>query len=190
MSKNLKKVFSSPVEDIFLFEDECSLSNTATVGYAWGVKGTQAQIAQKQKNKERVTLFGAVNPATGEVIAKQSQRGNAQSFKKFLKKILRHYRHAKGKITIALDNVRYHHAKALKPFLEKHKIKLELMFIPPYSPDLNPVERVWWYMRKKITHNRYTETLEDRLKAFWKMFSHYQIPNQEIIDICNISFSA
>jgi transposase len=123
------------------------------------------------------------------VIAKQSQTGNAQSFKKFLKKILRHYRHSKGKITIALDNVRYHHAKSLKPFLEKNKTKLELMFLPPYSPDLNPIERVWWHMRKKITHNRYTETMQDRLKAFWKMFSYYQVPNQEIVDVCNISFS-
>jgi transposase len=86
----------------------------------------------KTKNNERVTLFGAANPATGEVIVKQSQRGNTQSFKKFLKKILRHYRHAKGKITIALDNVRYHHDKSLKPFLEKHKTKLELIFIPPH----------------------------------------------------------
>jgi transposase len=119
------------------------------VGYAWAVKGTQPKIAQKQKNKESVTLFGAVNPATGEVIAKQSQRGNTQSFKKFLKKILHHDRHSKGKITIVLDNVKYHHAKALKSFLAKHKTKLELLFIPPYSPDLNPMERVWWYMRKK-----------------------------------------
>ena len=63
------------------------------------------------------------------------------------------------------------------------------MFLPAYSPDLNPIERVWWFMRKKITHNRYTETLEERMKAFWKMFSHYQIPNEEIMRICNISFS-
>jgi transposase len=172
-----------------LFEDECSLSNTATVSYAWAPKGCQAQITQKQKNRERATLFGAVNPATGEVVAKQSKKGNAQSFKRFLKKILRFYRRSTGKITVVLDNVKYHRAKSLKPFLEKHKAKLELMFLPPYSPDLNPMERVWWYMRKKITHNRYTETLKDRLKAFWKMFSHYQKPNLEITNICNIAFS-
>ncbi len=63
------------------------------------------------------------------------------------------------------------------------------MFLPAYSPDLNPIERVWWFMRKKISHNRYTSTLDERMKAFWKMFSHYQNPNEEIIKVCNISFS-
>jgi transposase len=165
------------------------LSNTASVNYSWNEKGIQPIIEQKQKNRERVTLFGAVNPGTGEVIAKQAKKGNAQTFKKFLKKILHHYKDTKGKITIVLDNVKYHHAKSLKPFLEKHKEKLELMFLPAYSPDLNPIERVWWFMRKKICHNRYTETINDRMKAFWKMFSHYKIPNEEIVKICNISFS-
>lgn len=123
------------------------------------------------------------------MIAKQAEKGNAKSFKRFLRKILRHYSEAKGKITIVLDNVRFHHAKSLKPFLEKHKERLELMFLPAYSPDLNPIERVWWYMRKKISHNRHVKTIKERIKAFWKMFSHFKIPNEEIVNICNISFS-
>lgn len=153
------------------------------------MKGKQPEIVQKQRNRERATLFGAVNPESGEVIAQRANKGNAKTFKKFLKKILHHYKDSKGKITLVLDNVKYHHAKSLKHFLEKHKAKLEFMFLPAYSPDLNPIERVWWYMRKKISHNRYTESLEERMVAFWKMFSHYQIPNEEITKICNISFS-
>lgn len=63
------------------------------------------------------------------------------SFKKYLKKVLYKYNN-KEKIVMILDNVRYHHAKLIKPFLEKHDQKLELMYLPPYSPDLNPMERV------------------------------------------------
>jgi len=88
-----------------------------------------------------------------------------------------------------LDNVRYHHAKLLKPFLEKNSKKLELIFLPAYSPDLNPIERVWWYMRKKISHNRYIKTLDERMIEFWKMFSKYQKENDFIPKLCNINFS-
>ena len=44
-----------------------------------------------------------------------------------------------------------HHAKILKPFLEKNKDKLELMFLPAYSPDLNPIEGLWKWMREEVT---------------------------------------
>jgi transposase len=50
---------------------------------------------------------------------------------------------------MVVDNVRYHDAKRLKPILEKYKNRLEIVYLPAYSPDLNPIERIWWYMRKK-----------------------------------------
>ena len=91
------------------------------------------------------------------------------------------------KIVLVLDNVRYHHAKRLKQFLENNK-RLELIYLPPYSPDLNPIERVWWYMRKSITHNRFMVSLEERKARFWQMFSHYLKPNQKILNICAINY--
>jgi transposase len=93
------------------------MSNTADVSYKWSKKGMQPRVEQKQNKRERVTLFGAVDPVLGNVIMQQAQRGNAKTFLKFLKKILKYYR--KGKIYLILDNVIYHHAKILKPFLEK-----------------------------------------------------------------------
>lgn len=68
------------------------------------------------------------------------------------------------------------------------KPQLEIIYLPPYSPELNPIERAWWYMRKKITHNRYITTLDERIKQFWKMFSHFQKPNQELLTVCEINF--
>jgi transposase len=165
------------------------MSNTADVSYKWSEKGKQPLIEQKQYKRERLTLFGSVNPISGEVIVQQAERGNAITFKKYLKKVIKYYSKTKGKIHMILDNVRFHHAKLLKPFLEKNKDKLELMFLPAYSPDFNPIERVWWYMRKKITNNRYVDTLKNRMIEFWKMFSHYQKPNQFMVDLCNLNFS-
>lgn len=82
-----------------------------------------------------------------------------------------------------LDNVAYHHAKKISKWLERHPV-LELFFLPPYSPDLNAIERAWWYMRKKITHNRHLKTLKVRKVVFWKMFSHFLKPNDELKNVC------
>jgi len=72
----------------------------------------------------------------------------------------------------------------LKPVLERYKHKIELIFLPPYSPDLNPVERVWWLMRKRITHNRWVQSMEKRIADF-----HYWVDNtsnEQIKNICNV----
>jgi transposase len=169
-----------------LYEDECSLSNTATLGYKWGKKGQQPIIEQKQRKRERQTVFGSYNYGTGKITVSFADKGNSKTFKKHLKKILFEYK-TYPKIIMVLDNVKYHHAKRISKWLERHQ-KLELFFLPPYSPDLNAVERAWWYMRKKITHNRYVKSLEERKVAFWKMFSHFQKPNEELMKVCEINY--
>jgi transposase len=90
-------------------------------------------------------------------------------------------------VILILDNVRYHHAKLFNEFLAKHP-ELEIMYLPPYSPDLNPIERAWWYMRKSITHNRYLESLKIRKAKFWMMFSEFLKPNHKLIKVCNVNF--
>ena len=130
--------------------------------------------------------MGSFNYGTGQMTISFHQKGNYKSFKKHLKKILHTYR-GHPKIIIVVDNVRFHHAKLLKKWLLDNP-KLEIVYLPPYSPDLNPVERAWWYMRKKITHNRFMHTLDERIKAFWKMFSHFLKPNQELLKICEINY--
>jgi putative transposase len=86
---------------------------------------------------------------------------------------------------MVLDNVRFHHAKRLKPILERYKERLELIFLPPYSPDLNPVERVWWLMRKQITHNRWVKSMDERLADFQHW--HELTTQQQILAVCNLT---
>ena len=174
------------MDTVLLFEDEFSLSNTATVSYQWGERGIQPKVMCKQRGKERETAMGSYNFESGKITVTFHEKGNYHSFKKHLKKILWEYR-TNSKIILVADNVRFHHAKLLEKWLKENP-KLELMYLPPYSPELNPVERAWWYMRKKITHNRYLKSLDERKIVFWKMFSHFQKPNDELLKVCVINY--
>jgi len=171
---------------VVLFQDEFSLSNTATLSATWSPKGKQPEIPCKQYPKERVTGFGTVNSLTGQLVANFAQKGNACTFKKHLKKVLRVYK-GKQKIIIYVDNVRFHRAKSLKPFLSAHP-QLEIKYLPAYSPDLNPVERVWWYMRKNITHNRYISSIKERIDKFWRLLSNCLKPNSTLTKLCVIKY--
>lgn len=169
-----------------MFEDEFSLSNTATVSYSWSIKGKQPKVTCKQRNRQRQTTFGSIDIRSGKMVINFADKGNYQSFKRHLKKILWEFRQA-SKIIMIVDNVRYHHAKLLKKFLQTQP-KLEIIYLPAYSPDLNPIERVWWFMRKSITHNRYIESLKERKIKFWKMFSQFQKPNEQLLNLCAINY--
>jgi len=156
------------------------------VGYQWSSKGKQPTVVCKQSKRERQTAFGSFNYNTGQMTVSFADKGNSKTFKKYLRKVMSEYRHV-SKVIMVLDNVAYHHAHKIRDWIETHP-KLELYFLPPYSPDLNAVERAWWYMRKKITHNRYLKSLKERKAAFWQMFSHYQKPNEELKLICEINY--
>jgi len=52
-----------------------------------------------------------------------------------------------------LDNARIHHAKLIQPFLEQHKSRLQLVFLSPYSPQLNLMEGVWKWLKEMVIQN-------------------------------------
>lgn len=165
-----------------VFEDEASLSNTATVSYGWSKRGNQPKICLPQRKRERRTIFGCVCPHTGRLVTQVAERGNTITFFNFLMIVLKAFQGKK--VYMVLDNVRFHHAKRLKPILVRYKHRMEFVFLPPYSPDLNPVERVWWLMRKEITHNRCVKSMEQRICDFEQWCS--KTDSQKIKNICKL----
>ncbi len=87
------------------------------------------------------------------MISLSTETINAQSTIKLLTKI-REQNHSKKNIYIILDNARYHHSVKIKEWLSFNK-KFHLIFLPPYSPNLNMIERLWKYLNKKVINNRY-----------------------------------
>ncbi len=73
---------------------------------------------------------------------------NAELFQLFLERLIKG---AKRKVFLILDNLPVHHAKVLRPWLAKHKQRIELFFMPGYSPELNPVEVANADLKKNVT---------------------------------------
>ena len=139
----------------------------------WAKSGTQPIIPMKFSGRpERRTLFGAVNLKSGKLFGQIVERGNTITFREFLGFIL--HRNPCGIIILILDNVRFHHAKALRAFLQIHP-RLHFLFLPPYQPRLNPQEMVWQIMRRTVTHNRYYKTFAAEQRAAQRFFKEQTI---------------
>ena len=86
---------------------------------------------------------------------------------------------------MVLDNARIHHANLIQPFLQQNKAILELVFLPPYSPQFNPIEGLWGWLKKTcIYHVFYKSVTEiaDAVGAFIQEINRY--PTKTIDRLC------
>ena len=135
--------------------------------------------------RKSVACFGAVSLRTGKLVTTFEPKFNAESFQRFLQLLLIHRPRGK-RLTLVLDNAKYHHARALQPWLHQHRKRLTLLFLPPYSPELNPIERVWKLTRRLATHNRHFPTLDDILNAVRERFELWAKSNRQLPRLCAI----
>nr|MDO8117096.1 IS630 family transposase [Candidatus Sigynarchaeota archaeon] len=169
-------------EDVLMFGDECSVRQAPTCMKMWAPKG-KTPVVKSPGGRARQQIIGALRPATGEVLSAFAKNLKAPVFIKFLKHIICHY-HAAGKIILVVDNAKAHHAKIVQRFLDAVSHKLKVLFLPPYSPELNPIEQFWKYMRYKITHNRYYEHFTDLTSELRGFLVQSKCPSLEVQSRC------
>ena len=125
--------------------------------------------------------------ATGDIesLRSKKQQGRpsrlSEEQKQELKQVIQEVPEKQGITSNVWDG--NHHAKILHPWLKEVSEVLELFFLPPYSPDLNPIEMLWKKTRRNVTHNRFFESLQALcydLKLYWKSFA---LPNDELMKL-------
>lgn len=72
------------------------------------------------------------------------------------------------RIRMVCDNGRFHHTHAVRKFLEEHRHQISVYWLPPYSPSLNLIERLWGHLKRTILANVLYRTLNDLVAAFHK----------------------
>lgn len=143
-------------------------------------------ILQHAPTRKSVACFGAVSLGTGQFVRMTCPIFNAATFRTFLRRLLRQQTPGRRMIVV-LDNARYHRAILLAPFLRRNAQHLRLLFLPPYSPQLAPIERVWKLTRRLATHNRYFATLPEVLQAVNACFDGWRRPNKVLHRLCCIT---
>jgi transposase len=114
--------------------------------YGWIKKGERKEI-RANSGRSRLNLSGLIDILMQQVIVQEDKRLNAESIIGFLKRVEEAYL-TKTKIHIFCDHAPYYRNKAVTEYLKNSKI--ELHFLPPYSPHLNPIERLWKWMKERI----------------------------------------
>ena len=153
-----------------LFVDEMSVSTSAHNGYGWTFN-QRLIVNAPQRNKIKANYFGAVEVLDGKVIEIVRKSAKVDSFMSFLKKVEATY--PDDKILMLMDNGRVHHAGKVSDFFDKRE-RIKLLFLPPYSPDINPGEYFHNHLRNKLLNNhnfRSTKQIGRTISNFVKRLS-------------------
>ena len=153
---------------IILFGDSAELSLMPTITRCWTKIGRQRLILTPGVRAKKRWNWGAVDVVTGRTVHIVHARRNNIGFRRLLAAIARKFElaiHPQRKVVLFVDNDRAHDAKPVRTLLAKYVDRIQIEWLPPYTPELNPQEDIWQHMRRRVTHNHYFEEIEVLLEA-------------------------
>jgi transposase len=145
----LKLLEDTPAHDPILFIDAVHPTMATKISCGWIKKGVDKAIATVA-SRTRVNIIGAIELDTMTVTSEFVETVNAGTISRFFEKLKEGYPQAE-KLHVILDQSGYHRSQAVKDAALSHHI--ELHYLPPYSPNLNPIERLWKVMNEQVRNN-------------------------------------
>jgi len=133
-----------------------------------------------------VNIHWAINPHNPtEIVMHKCEVINAETTVELLKKIEVKFS-LKRLIILYVDNAKYYHSKIVQDYINGSRIKM--IFLPPYSPNLNPIERLWKFLKQEIIKSNYIENFAVFLKTIRNFFDNIEEYKADLIKLINTNF--
>ena len=130
---------------ILYFEDEATIRLTGVLARTWGPRGER--VIQKMTGiRGSIPVMSALSPSGKLIFQLYDKRIASGEIINFLSEMLKH--HPRRHLVVVMDRAKPHTSNMTKEFIEKHS-RLHVFYLPPYSPDMNPDEQVWNYLKNE-----------------------------------------
>lgn len=146
------------------FQDEARVGQKNGLVYQWARRGSRPRQPQDQRYASAY-IFAAVCPARAEGAALVLPRADTEAMQAHLQEISRTVASGAHGVVV-MDKASWHTTPALKV-----PANLSILYLPPYSPELNPQENIWQFLRQTYLSNRLFETYEDIVDACCKAWN-------------------
>lgn len=157
---------------VILFADEVSFAQWGSLSKTWAPKGKQPKIKTCGKRKG-LKMFGAIEFSTGTFLyMERDGKFNGESYIEFMKRIIGNY---SCPVILIEDGASYHGSKIVTNFKNELNVSemLDVYRLPAYSPDKNPIEKLWKKTKKDATHCKYFPTFESLRSSVIAAFNKY-----------------
>ena len=170
--------------EVFYYADEFNLSWMPTLRAMWSPKGQQVMIPTPGQPTKRYGI-GAVNYHTGETVVVVRRRKRRKEIAELLQALVDN--HPTETIYVAWDNVNTHQDDEVDAVVRGAAGRLVLLYLPTYSPWLNPIEMLWRHFRREVTHCELFENVKVLVEATQDFFARYNRCPEQILSIIGAS---
>jgi len=161
-------------------------THNPVVGYSWALRGQRPQILSNT-GRQRLNVFGAYSPLDQAYVGFETTENiNAEALLKLIDQLEKHQ--PNGRIILFSDNARYNHARSIRDYLQKPECRVEIVYLPPYSPNLNLIERLWGFMKDRVLKNQYYATFAAFQHAIQQFFTHLQDYADDLLSLMTENF--
>ena len=168
---------------LLLFGDEASFPQWGTLTYTWAPRGQQPVVKTSGKRKGW-KVFGLIEYFTGRFFHQGLEgRFNSASYTAFLARVLQQ---TTQHLILIQDGARYHTSAETKQFFAQHTDRLTLYQLPSYSPDYNPIEKLWKKIKQQETHLHYFPTFGALTEKIEQALLKFEHAPQEILTLCSL----
>jgi transposase len=162
------------------FGDESSFPQWGSLSYTWAPKGQQP-VVKTCGSRKGYKVFGLIEYFTGKFLAKgHDGKFNYESYQEFLKDVMRKTR---KHIILIQDNVAYHTCEEMQAFFYDYKDRITVYQLPVYSPDYNPIEKLWKKVKEKGIHLCYFPTFDDLKDKVNEMLDLFEKARNEVLSL-------
>jgi len=168
--------------------DEVHFQQQGSCCRMWVAPETKDPVLLRQPTRKSVGYDGAVRLRDGQFFFRQETgKFNTLTCREFLKEPCATSTRTARPVVVIADNARYHRARLHRDWRQQEAERFRLDFLLPYSPELNPTERVWKLTRRPCVHNRYFTSLSDVALAVETEFANWTQPNDALRRLCAIT---
>jgi transposase len=168
---------------LLLFGDEASFPQWGTLTYTWARRGQQPKVKTSGKRKG-YKVFGLIDYFTGYFFYQgQDGRLNSAAYIAFLTRVLEQ---TTQPIILIQDGAKYHTSTETKAFFAQQTARLQVVQLPTYSPDYNPIEKLWKKIKQQDTHLHYFPTFEALTEQVEQALLKFTNAPEEILALCSL----
>ena len=183
-------------KQVLIYFDEASFNLWLKRTHTWSTQGRPVRIVLGQNRCKGITVFGAISSSLNRAVFAQEESTSGEAFTRFLNQLRTRFLIGYPKLYVVIDNAPAH--RTLVNRQRAIDLKIELLFMPPYSPELNSIESLWSVIKRdfkqralenvmfKMNQTQFSELLQKSLDAITPMQQSRaaRLNNREYVERC------